>query len=207
MGFTGEVLHSVDLVLGYGTIEILRSGTVGADVGSGLGVVLLHILVELAGALEVEPAHLLATELDGTLVEDDVEGGIAAQRIVGAGLGTHTAQRIDGCHGTRGVALTQLGLSLDQIHLGQTQHDGVAVGDVVAGIVEVDVALVEVEELLDAGEGAPAANLIAVVALVAIHIRSGLGSLGRFGGGRVGAGVYGDNRCTRLSTGCRTTPC
>ena len=116
------------------------------DVARSLGVVGLHVLDEFVGAFQVEPALVFAAELECTLVEDGLDGDGAADGVVLALDGASLAQRIDG--GQSVAASLHLGLGLDEVHLGETEHHDVAIGGIVGGIgLVVDV----VEEFLDAG--------------------------------------------------------
>ena len=52
------------------------------DVVLALSVVGLHTVDESVGALKVEPALLLATEFDGTLVEDSIDVDSTFEAVV-----------------------------------------------------------------------------------------------------------------------------
>ena len=116
------------------------------DVLRSLGVVLLDMVEQRVGALQVEPALVLAAKFDGTFLQDGLDVDCAADGVVLAFDGADLAQSVDGGQGIASGG--QLGLGLDEIHLCQAEHHDVAIRSVVGGIVcVVDV----VEELLDAG--------------------------------------------------------
>lgn len=135
------------------------------DVVFALSVVGLHTVDESVGALKVEPALLLATEFDGTLVEDGIDVDSTFEAVVLTADGTGGTQLVDGSERSGGIVLSQLSLSLDEIHLSQTEDDEVTCTDVVGW--EVGIVLV-VEELLDARVDVSSTSLGSVVTVVAI---------------------------------------
>ena len=119
------------------------------QVGRCLSIVFLYIFIKLSGTLQVEPTHLLTAELNGTLLKDGVDSGVAAQSIVGAFDGTSLTKLVDGCHGSIAVAQSQLALCLDEIHLRDTHHDGITARDVVGWVILI---ILVIQELLDTWE-------------------------------------------------------
>ena len=86
------------------------------NVATGLGVVLLHVVDQGVGTLQVEPALVLTAQLDGALLQDSLDSNGTADGIVLASDGAGCAQLVDGLQGI--AACCQLSLCLNQVHLG-----------------------------------------------------------------------------------------
>ena len=95
------------------------------NVATGLGIVLLHVVDQGVGTLQVEPALVLTAELDSALLQDSLDGYSTADAVVLASDGAGCTQLVDGLQGI--AASSQLSLGLDEVHLGKTQYHDVAI--------------------------------------------------------------------------------
>ena len=154
--------------------EVILSYLVVQEVGIALSqMVHLRLVVQVAPAVEVEPAGALAAEFHQSLVLDLFEQGVVALEVRGVEVGhIHTATHlINIFYGQVAVAIELVDdLGIHQVDVGQTQHTQVGTAGVVLGLVVglhagvlLPVALVGEVHAGEAFGGTPLGPCLAVV--------------------------------------------